>query len=217
MDDNTTAIRSVEVGETITLGVDESAYVRNVGTLQNLILDFGIPSGRTGTLKVGEVTEGDYPQVTNVGSETDGIFDFVIPRGPQGIAGGVVVLYSIVDALPDSATNPDYKYYLTTENAVYNYVNSEWILTSKADSGLIYLNNSNIYYYDGKNLVETHGTAQVDDLTVRMSDKGTIESVGNKSVQGVYLYDWIGTLEEWEEGRSNGTILDNYVCFVTDD
>ena len=31
------------------------------------------------------------------------------------------------------------------------------------------------------------------------------------------MYDWIGTLKEWEQGRANGSILDTYVCFVIDD
>ena len=39
------------------------------------------------TIRVGETTEGDTPNVFNSGTNTDAVLNFVLPRGPQGPAG----------------------------------------------------------------------------------------------------------------------------------
>ena len=39
------------------------------------------------TIRVGTTTEGDTPNVSNSGTNTDAILDFVLPRGPQGEVG----------------------------------------------------------------------------------------------------------------------------------
>lgn len=217
VDDNTTSIRTVSVGKTFTLQTDEQAYVRNVGTIQNLVLDFGIPSGESGTLQIGEVVEGDFPSVENVGTPSEAILNFVIPRGEQGIAGGVVVLKEIVDELPSTSDNTEDKYYLITDNIIYTFNGTAWEQFDTANAGLIYLNNSNIYYYDGEKLVTTHSVPKIDELTISLNGEGAIENIATKTVQGSVVYDWVGTLKEWEQGRSDGTILDSYICFVTDD
>ena len=49
------------------------------------------PAGRSGTIAVGTVTTGEPgsdAKVTNVGTATDAVFDFVIPQGEQGEPGG---------------------------------------------------------------------------------------------------------------------------------
>ena len=49
------------------------------------------PAGRSGTITVGTVTTGEpgtQAKVENVGTETDAVFDFTIPQGPQGEPGG---------------------------------------------------------------------------------------------------------------------------------
>lgn len=87
------------------------ADVTNSGTNTDAILDFVLPRGPQGipgkdgtdgapgrdgtdgapgkaaTIRVGDVTEGDTPEVTNEGTESDAVFDFVLPRGPQGLPG----------------------------------------------------------------------------------------------------------------------------------
>ena len=121
------------VGETVELPTSNSAYVENVGTNQDIVLNFGIPRGLTGptgatgatgpqgpkgdvgatgpqgpkgetgdvgpvgpqgpkgdsafTLSIGEVKSVDYTEpatVTNVGTQTDQIWDMSIPRGKDG-------------------------------------------------------------------------------------------------------------------------------------
>lgn len=43
--------------------------------------------GKAGTIKIGTVTSGEIPSITNSGSDTDAIFNFVLPQGEQGIQG----------------------------------------------------------------------------------------------------------------------------------
>lgn len=43
--------------------------------------------GKAATIQVGTVTDGDTASVTNRGTENAAVFDFVLPRGPQGIPG----------------------------------------------------------------------------------------------------------------------------------
>lgn len=44
--------------------------------------------GKAATVKIGTVTEGDTPSVTNSGTDTDAVFDFVLPKGATGSSGG---------------------------------------------------------------------------------------------------------------------------------
>ena len=45
------------------------------------------PAGQAATIRVGSVTSGDAPAVTNSGTETDAVLDFVLQQGPQGPQG----------------------------------------------------------------------------------------------------------------------------------
>ena len=48
--------------------------------------------GDTSTISVGNVSEGTTPSVTNVGTPTAAIFDFVIPKGAQGPQGNPTIV-----------------------------------------------------------------------------------------------------------------------------
>ena len=60
------------------------------------------------------------------------------------------------------------------------------------------------------------GIVQPDNSTISVNN-GTITAEGIKTKNAVLKYDWIGTKAEWEAGRENGTILDEWVCYITDD
>ena len=45
------------------------------------------PPGESATIQIGSVTKGDEPSVTNSGTETDAIFNFVLPKGDPGPTG----------------------------------------------------------------------------------------------------------------------------------
>lgn len=42
------------------------------------------PRGDAATVAVGQVIKGNVPEVTNVGTESDAVFDFVLPQGDPG-------------------------------------------------------------------------------------------------------------------------------------
>lgn len=217
VDDDTTSIRSVTVGSTETLSYDQDAYVTNVGTMQNLVLNFGVPSGVAATIQVNNVSEGDVASVVNVGDAHDALLDFVIPRGPQGIAGGVVDLTDIVDQLPDTGSLNE-KIYNTADNTVYIYNGSAWEEYQEANAGLIYTCNSLVYYFNGSTLNETYAQSQPDNLTISNNSTDALQAIGLISASDASaLKVWVGTLASWEQGRADGTIPDNFICFITDD
>lgn len=62
--------------------------------------DKGDP-GQAATIHVGTVTEGDTPSVTNVGTDTNAVFDFVLPAGHSGgkTTGDQVTVDAIADVI----------------------------------------------------------------------------------------------------------------------
>jgi hypothetical protein len=99
---------TITIGEVITVAFGFPASVENLGTPQAAILQISIPHGPQGprgdsikgdrgsaaTISIGSVMaseSGSDPLVVNVGTDTDAIFDFTLPRGP---AGEIIKLYS---------------------------------------------------------------------------------------------------------------------------
>lgn len=99
---------TLAIGETITLAAGENATVLNSGTIENAVLNFGIPKGHDGTngkdglngidgtdgkaatIAIGTVTTGEpgsNASVTNVGTDTAAVLDISIPRGDKGVDG----------------------------------------------------------------------------------------------------------------------------------
>ena len=58
----------------------------------------------------------------------------------------------------------------------------------------------------------------VDDVTTSLNQDSEIQAIGviekNNSEP---KYDWVGTYDEWVLGRSNQTIDDDWICYITDD
>lgn len=99
---------TLTIGETTTLAAGENATVSNSGTIENAVLNFGIPKGHDGsngkdgsngvdgkdgaaaTIAIGTVTTGEPGSnaiVTNVGTDTAAVLDITIPRGDKGFDG----------------------------------------------------------------------------------------------------------------------------------
>ena len=57
----------------------------------------------------------------------------------------------------------------------------------------------------------------IDEVTIQRNEEGVISTVGVKTKSDTIMYDWIGTKAEWEAGREAGTILDEWICWITDD
>lgn len=156
---------TVSVG---TVDKGEVASVINVGSPEAAILNFVLPQGEKGntgdtgatgpqgdpgkdaTIEVGKVEKGDVASVKNVGTPTEAIFDFVLPKGDQGLQGEIgprgpqgpkgdigsewhVGTYA-------ERLNPAFKegdYFLvydssdTTYNSMYFYCNGDGTVTAK--------------------------------------------------------------------------------------
>lgn len=81
-DNVTTSVSTLDSSATPTVKLTETDETVN--------LDFGLPTGRAGTIEVGTVTTtaaGTSATVTNVGTDTDAILNFGIPRGDTGSRG----------------------------------------------------------------------------------------------------------------------------------
>lgn len=57
----------------------------------------------------------------------------------------------------------------------------------------------------------------VDYTTITKSDEDIITAVGTYTKSNTIKYDWEGTLAEWEAGRADGSIPNDWFCFITDD
>lgn len=57
----------------------------------------------------------------------------------------------------------------------------------------------------------------VDDVTIHITDDNKLQTIGELTKDGTIKYDWIGTLEQYEQGITDGTITPTTVCYVTDD
>ena len=56
--------------------------------------------------------------------------------------------------------------------------------------------------------IDLSGYAKVEDVNVALSKKADIEDL---------VYDWVGTKTEYEIGQINGTIKNDWLCYITDD
>lgn len=69
---------------------------------------------------------------------------------------------------------------------------------------------------DLQNALNEAGTP--DGVTINKTSDKKLQAIGviekNKSLVKI---DWVGTLAEWEAGRADGTISDEWTCYITDD
>ena len=108
----------------------------------------------------------------------------------------------------------------------------------ESEQGLLYHTENDIFHSGnliaGNNIAITHSngvykingqagggtggtTVYVDEETIVKNDQEVITTVGVKSKNDTVLYDWVGTLEEYQTGVTDGTIQSNWICWITDD
>lgn len=103
---------TIKVGDVTTLSPNQNATVSNGGTVNDAVLNFGIPQGVKGdkgdaaTITVGEVESISYDKsatVANSGSVNDAVLDFKLPQGkPAEITIGKTTTLS-----PESSAHVD--------------------------------------------------------------------------------------------------------------
>lgn len=60
--------------------------------------------------------------------------------------------------------------------------------------------------------IRVDGSTIVKDETTQV-----LTAIGVKTKSDDIMYDWIGTLAEWEDGRQSGAIPDDWICWIQDD
>lgn len=93
---------TLTIGDVATLAAGSAATVSNSSSIENAVLNFGIPKGADGsdgqdgtdgaaaTVAIGTVTTGEpgtTASVTNVGTDTAAVLDITIPKGEKGSDG----------------------------------------------------------------------------------------------------------------------------------
>lgn len=91
------------------------------------------------------------------------------------------------------------------------YGNQEGTVYKVLEDGKLYM------WYDHEWLSISQDI-RVDGTTiVKNPVNETMTAIGVKTQSDDIMYDWIGTLEEWEAGREAGTIPDEWICWITND
>ena len=79
------------------------------------------------------------------------------------------------------------------------------------------LNSSIFKNFATKTELDTKQTQLEDTPTIAVDVNGLNALGVLEKNTGNAVFDWIGTIEEWELGRTNGIIPDTYICFITND
>lgn len=93
-----------------------------------------------------------------------------------------------------------------------------------AGENITIIKNGNVYTINGQAGGGTGGgeatggtTVYVDNETIIKNEEEVITAVGIKTQNGTIVYDWIGTLEEYNTALENDIIQPNWICWITDD
>lgn len=94
---------------------------------------------------------------------------------------------------------------------VAGYGNVEGTVYKVLEDGKLYM------WYDHE-WASISQDVRVDGTTlVKNPVDETMTVIGVKTKSDDIMYDWVGTLEEWEAGREAGTIPDDWICWITND
>ena len=141
------------------------------------------PAGKAATITVGTVTAsepGSDPQVTNSGTNSDAVFDFVLPRGPQGPAGREQIEFKSKADFPE--TGEDDKLYVDTSvdpSLIYRWDGEKYVLTGGSGGGSG--TETGLYEYQG----ETTPSGRPPDPFAKASDVGDISELATEDKSSV--------------------------------
>lgn len=119
-------------------------------------------------------------------------------------------LYEVVSGeFKQNEYNPSEFDFVAGPDAGYN--NQEGTVYKVLEDGKLYM------WYDHE-WTSISQDIRVDGTTiVKDPVNETMTAIGVKTKSDDIMYDWIGTLAEWEVGREAGTIPDEWICWITDD
>lgn len=181
------------------------------------------PKGDTGTITVGTVSSGDSPAVVNVGTSTDAIFNFTLPKGDKGDKGDkgadgqngssfsirarFQTESELIAAYPDGPENPGDAYFVGTTASPDLYIwlidEEEWhnngpIAGVKGDKG----DTGDDGFSPVASVSKSNGVATISirdktgQTTATVSD-GTNGTNGKSAYQVAVDEGFVGTESEW--------------------
>ena len=124
--------------------------------------------GKAATITIGDVSAGQSASVTNVGSQTDAIFDFTLPKGDPGSAATIAV-GTVTSGASASVINSG-----TSDAAVFNFVLPKG---DQGDPGT------------GLTLLGTYATLADLQAAHPTGQRGNAYFVGDDTDGDVYLWD----------------------------
>lgn len=104
--------------------------------------------------------------------------------------------------------------FLTTNGAYASWGNIPAELPSQlGQSGKVLSTNGSTAQW-----IEYSPTPDTDGTTVSINSSDKLQAIGTieKNTSSV-KYDWVGTYDEWVAGRTNNSIPDSWICYITDD
>lgn len=200
---------TVRVGSTATGLPGTNADVINSGTEQNVVLNFTIPRGEDGTngndgadgadgtngvdgsdgksatINVGTVQTVEYDEpatITNVGNETDAIFNFQIPKGKDGVDGTDGVDGATGPQGPIGETGPK------GEDATFPTATANQILRADTSGEFVASDSLTQLETDVTNLAEV---VQIGEQRTINLAGGTAGQVLSKLSNDNYSYQWV--------------------------
>ena len=122
---------------------------------------------------------------------------------------GTEASWANVDALP-SQTGQSGKY-LTTNGTTASW--GDTIETTEASLKTI---NGNSLIGTGD--ITITSALNTDNVTINTNTSNELQAIGViEKNTGAVKYDWVGTLAQWQAGRTDGTIPDTWICYIIDD
>lgn len=123
---------------------------------------------------------------------------------------GTDASWATVDALP--AQSGQSGKFLTTDGSAASWATVDALPSQSGQSGKFLTTNGT---------TASWGTAPipaVDDATISVNTSDELQTIGViEKNAGDIKYDWVGTLAQWQAGRTAGTIPDTWFCWITDD
>ena len=125
---------------------------------------------------------------------------------------GTTASWATVDALP-SQTSQSGKF-LTTNGTAASWANIPDELPSQTGQSGKFLTTDGSAVSWGT----VSATVATDGDTINKNSSDELQTIGViEKNAGNIKYDWVGTLAQWQAGRTAGTIPDTWFCWITDD
>ena len=123
---------------------------------------------------------------------------------------GTAASWANVDALP-TQTGQSGKF-LTTNGSAASWATVDALPSQTGQSGKFLTTNGTTASWSAVPI------PAVDGNTVGVNSSNELQAIGIiEKNAGAVKYDWVGTLAQWQAGRSGGTIPDTWFCYIIDD